>query len=393
MEHETKYQSGNNKDSRRSKPERPAQKIGGLRGLDGKNKGRARSAKRQAQVGAGKHVANAFLKTAFLPRLEETEAIAEHRENVEMERDFFKSLSIVCGKYGITVCEHGEAYPIGISLSLTDLRNKLKDSCRIDFREIRLMADQGKVFFAERKTYDTRRTLYYIPIVELCEMLDMEAYKKSADVLLSVFSYLYNIVDVPYHRQENSYLWYMYEMISEWKLDEEDEEYTEFSALYERACNIGDSLEILLHDPKHLIEFGQRLSQLSDASGFHAKCHKVATEFFALYQQYPDRSIYGKLGAEVDIEEDEDEQIVGLDKYVSFYESDEGMIGENLMDAVNTDLQELYNIDEPVIYIPVDGRMMEGNDFDFEERLFNLMEGLIFLLNSYKELKDEGHNK
>ena len=387
MEYGTKYQSGNDSASQRSKASPTAQQIGRLLGMDEKNKGRRRSAKGQAKISSDSHVANGFLKTAFLPKLEETQAIADQRNNPEMERDFFKSLSQLTDKYNITVPESIGQYPINISVALYNLRNQLRDNCNVDFREIRLMEDQDNVFFAERKRFDTGRTLYYIPIVQLNEMLGDPTYKESADLLLSVFSYLYHVADIPYYRQEDSYLNSMYEMLSDMKLNEEEEgeANVEFFSEYERVNEIGDQLERMLSDNIHLKRFGQRLADLANASGFHAECHKVAQGFFALYQQYGDTPIHRNFGAETDLEEDEDERIVELDKYVSFFESDEGMIGESLMNAVNTDLQELYNIDEPANYIPVDGRTIKDNDFDFEKRLFDLLEDLIFLLNSYKK--------
>lgn len=396
MEYGTKYQSGNNPASRESKASPTAQQIGRLLRMDEKNKGRRGNAKGQSKISPDPYVANGFLKTAFLPKLEEMQAISDHRSNPDMEGDFFKSLSTVTDKYNIIVPDNMAQYPVNISMALNELRNQLRDNCNVDFREIRLMEDQDSVFFAERKRFDTGRTLYYIPIVQLSQMLDDPSCKASADLLLSVFSYLYHVADIPYHRQESSYLYSMYEMLSDMNLDQEEEgeAHAEFFSQYERVNEIGDQMERMLSDTIHLDRFGQRLADLANANGFPAECHKVAQGFFALYQQYGDTPIHRNFGAETDLEDDEDERIVELDKYVSFFESDEGMIGESLMNAVNTDLQELYNIDEPANYIPFDGRTIKDNDFDFEKRLFDLLEDLIFLLNSYKKNdSDEGLNK
>lgn len=73
-----------------------------------------------------------------------------------------------------------------------------------------------------QERYNTGATLYYIPVIPLYQMLRNKNRKKTGLLLLSVCTYLYRIADIPYYRQEDSYLYWIYEMLTEWL--EQDEE-------------------------------------------------------------------------------------------------------------------------------------------------------------------------
>ncbi|PMX76362.1 hypothetical protein C1Y21_34515, partial [Pseudomonas sp. MPR-R2A3] len=72
---------------------------------------------------------------------------------------------------------------------------------------LQLVQDRMKTFFISEERYQTGSTLYYIPVMPLFEMLHDPKRKRTAHLLVSVCSYLYHIADIPYYRQENSYLY------------------------------------------------------------------------------------------------------------------------------------------------------------------------------------------
>ena len=73
-----------------------------------------------------------------------------------------------------------------------------------------------------QERYNTGAMLYYIPVIPLYQMLRNKRRNKTGLLLLSVCTYLYRIADIPYYRQEGSYLYWIYEMLTEWL--EQDEE-------------------------------------------------------------------------------------------------------------------------------------------------------------------------
>lgn len=113
-------------------------------------------------------------------------------------------------------------YPYNMALAMSDMQEKLKQKV-LDWEEIRLVQDSKKTYFVSEERYNTGSTLFYIPVASLYRMLHDRNRKKTAHLLLSVSAYLYHIADVPYYRQEASYLYWMYEMLNDWV---EQDDYT-----------------------------------------------------------------------------------------------------------------------------------------------------------------------
>jgi len=384
------YDIGNNpKVARRTKAKTVAPPDGRFCNLDGKGKRRFRNPKGQTAVCPDNHVANGFLRTAFLPRLQESETLQACEQYPEMVAGFFRSLSLVAQQYGLKLRPSVSlGYPDCIAIALSGLRGQLK-SKGADADEIRLVENGERVFLAKGESYCTGMTLYYIPVVPIYDMLQGPTDRHIADLVLSVCAYLYHIADVPYYRQERSYLFSMYEMIEEWKLDEDDSGNIDEELLREteHAENIGDFIEGRLANPENLDRFRERVDNFQGTSEQDREFWELADKFYALYQQYPDQTIYSRIRdiQEIeDFEDDMDERVIRVDMYVSFFASSKGTLSDILIDSVNVDLQESCLIEEPTIYIPFDETGLGGETLDFEKRLFPLMEDLIYLLNNYK---------
>src|SRR5690606_27121407 len=114
------------------------------------------------------------------------------------------------------------ANPYNMALALWDMEEKLKQRV-LNWEEIRLVQDSKKTYFISEEKYNTGTTLFYIPVASLYRMLHNRKRKRNAHLLLSVCAYLYHIADIPYYRQEASYLYWMYEMMNDWV---EQDDYT-----------------------------------------------------------------------------------------------------------------------------------------------------------------------
>src|SRR5690606_29046326 len=130
----------------------------------------------------------------------------------------------------------------------------------------------------------------YIPVIPLFLMLKDPKRKKIAHLLLSVFSYLYRIANVPYYRDDGTYLGGHYEMHKEWMEQEEtDESYKSELGIAEYT---GDKMEQKLRNATHLKLFEQRLGDFKSRDAFDSECWHVACNAFALYTEYPTASIF-----------------------------------------------------------------------------------------------------
>ncbi|WP_131555376.1 hypothetical protein [Sphingobacterium deserti] len=301
-----------------------------------------------------------------------------------MERDFYSSLSMLCNQLNVSLPETAQlGFPYNMASALHYLKIVIK-ATGADWQDIRLVEEDGAVFFARQQRFDTRMTLYYIAVEPLFFMLYDKSRKASAHLLLSVFAYLFQVVRIPYHMQEGNYLNYTYDMLHDWKM-QDDEEDIEFVKEYCRMEYIGDAIELKIQSPANLHFFEKRIQHFRAGDEFDRNCLKLAELAFTLFSDYPDGRIYDKFQeGSYDEEEDDVSRQISLVNYISFYGSANGELSNLVIETVNTDLQEFNGIDEPMIYLQIDGREIEGNSFDFETKLFMLLEDLSILLNNYQ---------
>lgn len=347
--------------------------------VDGKAKRFGGGDQGQEKGRSDQHATDGFMRCVFQPRLKEDQSIwssgAEH-----FERDFYHSLSLLASQLGLSVSDREkDNFPLNVAQSLRDLMGTTADRDS-QLEGVRLMAHEGSVFFAREEIFDTGMMLYYIPVLPVYKMLKDPIHKAAAKLLLSVCSYLYRVADIPYHRQENSYLYSMYAMVLEWQLDNDEQEADDpFMCEHGQSEFVGDVIERKIQREENLVFFQQRIKNFKVRDELDRRCIDLATRFFDLYQQYPQVPVYRRMKAEENFD-DQDGQFVALDQYVSFYASGSGLLCDMLLEVVNNDLQEMGAINQPVIYKPIDGRNINGNDFDFESRIFPLMEELAEIL-------------
>ena len=390
----TKNYIGKNKNSRKTKAKTTAPTVRRIFGLDETRQKRFGNSERPTEISSDKPTSDGFLKCTFLPKLKkndfqksissEKSLIQIQRKNAKTESDFYQSLSQLVEHYRLnpmTTIHLG--YPYNIALALDDIQKQLKNKVR-DWEEIRLIEEKGKTYFVSEERYNTGATLYYIPIVPLYQLSKNPKRKKVAQLLQSVCSYLYHIVKIPYYRKQDSYLFWMYEMVTEWiTSDDENEETPIYLSEIKQVGHIGDFMEQKIYNQYNLIRFKDHLKNFKAKDSFDNDCFMLARKIFSLYQQYPNATIYQNLQSNTETEEYESDTVVSMDKYVSFCSEAKGLLFQTLFEAVNSDLQEYATMQEPRVIKKFDGRNITNNNLDFENRLFPLIEELIYILNNF----------
>lgn len=384
MNYAQTYPIGNYQHSRTAKTKAIAPTIERVRRLDAKAKGRKRSAERQTQVSPHSNVANGFLKCTFLPKLKETKTVQACRKSDKTERDFFQSLSKLAEHYQIEPMQSKQfPYPYNMALAISDMEEKLKQKV-LDWEEIRLVQDSKKTYFVSEERYNTGATLFYIPVASLYRMLHNPKRKRNAHLLLSVCAYLYHIADIPYYRQEDSYLYWMYEMMNDWvEMNDQTEQTAVYLAEIKQAEYIGDFMEQRIYNRINLTVFEQRFNNFKAKDDFDNECLTVAKEAFALYQTYPNENVFRNAKPNGEALEEDMENIIGMEKYISFYADHKGWLNETLIESVNNEIQEYGQMEEPIIQKQFDGRDITANNLCFENRLFTLLHSLSDILHTF----------
>jgi hypothetical protein len=251
-----------------------------------------------------------------------------------------------------------------------------------------LVQDSKKTFFVSEERYDVGTTLYYIPIVPLFQMLKDPKRKKTAQLLISVCSYLYHIANVPYYRQEDSYLYWMYEMHKDWvEQDDETDKTEDYKREFRKAELVGDCIEQRIFNRTNLQVFGQRLNAFKSRNPFDQDCWLIACNALSLYTEYPTASIFrnAPMSEQDPCNDDYDNEIISMEKYISFISHTKGWLYESIADSINNEFNEYGAIAEPTISKRFDGKEdITKNNLDFENRLFALLDDICTLLYNYE---------
>ena len=384
MNYATHNHIGNSATARAKKTKTVARSARRVYALDAETKRCRRGAERQAKVSTCGDATDGFLKVSFLPRLQENKTVQACQDISKMESDFYRSLYSLAEHYAIMpmATRHFE-YPYNMALAVWDLEEKLKKTVG-NFSELRLLQDSHRTYLLSEEKYSTGTTLYYIPIQPIYQMLKDPKYKKNAQLLLSVCSYLYHIADVPYYRQQGSYLYWLYEMHREWTEEEQDREENE---RYVREFDKAELIGVMgqkIFSPMNLTFFEKRLNTFESRNVFDRECLDVAQKAFALYSDYPNESIFRNAPIPDGDEEETESEGIGMEKYISFISDTKGWLYEIIEESINNEFNEYGAMDEPTILKCFDGNKLSENSLDFESRLFALLDDMCALLYNYK---------
>jgi hypothetical protein len=397
----TQHHIRKNKRSRRTKAKGIAPKNRRIYGVDETRKGCFGNPKRQTEICADKTTSNDFLKTTFLPKLKENEIVRSStkpknkREIQKMEKDFSQSLSLLSEHYEITPMNTQKfEFPYNISLSIWDTEKQLKNEVE-NWENIGLIQEKNKTFLTCTERYNTGMSLFYIPIIPLYKLLKISEKiknenrnrKKSAELLLSVCCYLYRNAGIPYYRDED---FWMYEMLNDWVESDDETQETELQKKeLKQAKIIGKLMFKKIANRQNLTFFAQRLKSFKPENDFDRNCFLLASKVFQLYVDFPEESIFRNahfnnvhdLKNPDDDEYYSDDNVITMDKYISFSADSKGFIYHNLVESINTEFNEYGDIQEPIITKIFNGKNIIHKNFDFENRLFDVLNELITLLD------------
>lgn len=386
MNYATQHYIGNNQHTRTETTTAIAPTVGRVRQLATKTKRCKPSAERQAEIRTNSNATNGILKCTFLPKLKTAPSVQACQKT---ERDFYKSLSQLAEHYSIEPMQtHSFKFPYNVVLAMWDMEAKAKRT-NINWDGFKLIQDSTKTYFTSEERYNTGTTLYYIPIVPLFKMLKDPKRKKTAQLLISVCSYLYHIAQIPYYRQEESYLYWLYEMMNDWvEQDEETEETESYKSGLRNAEYIGEKMEQKLFNRSNLKVFEQRLNRFKSVDTFDRECWQVACNAFALCTEYPNTTIFSNATLpEKDPYDNDENEIIGMEKYISFIADTKGWLYESLSDTINNEFNEYGAMEEPTISKRFDGSEIPTANLDFENRLFGLLNDLSGILYEYKTIE------
>ncbi|SDE35082.1 hypothetical protein SAMN05216464_105312 [Mucilaginibacter pineti] len=325
---------------------------------------------------------NGFLTHTFQPFW------AYEGNKARAEKEFFRSLENICTYYDLLIPDvTGLTFPQNIyrSWEITAERIKAIDK-HLDC--IILQDDTFTATLATVRQFDTGMTLYYIPVKPLWNWVQQAKQQALSEIVIAIFAYLYQVVQVPFYTEQSSYLHHQYhyldEMINEdMENDEEEDAYRreQLDELY-TLQNAGIHLLRQISDPQQLTNMDTLVLNYSKAEKCDNDWAILAIEFVQLYNNYPDRSFFDHIRP--DFCHPEIEERIHADQYMSFYWSGNDCLQESLFCMIDSEFQEAGITDEPTAVEVFDTLTEKKNEnFGFETRLLALINRLCQLLTHH----------
>lgn len=311
-----------------------------------------------------------FLNYSFLPLLAEEHV--ELKEGEKAEKEFFQSLTWLAGLYKFDLPPEGnDVYPYNITLAYQYAVARLK-KIRPELSLIVVQDEKHTACLATTKVLDTTSALYYINVRPLHLLLKKKNSKTTAELLLSLFAWLHQVVQVPYYTDKRTYLFYCYRIIKEWIKNKPD---------ISGAFKAGATIYKKISSPHHLKMFLQRVNEFTPIGSWERQLHTISRQALELYLQYPAHSVFNMVRHHL---LDQDRERVRLEQYLSFFWDEKDRQYNSMIEYVNIGLEKMETIDGPMAIQLFDKpHQQEQHDLDFAERLFGFIEELAHLLNRF----------
>jgi len=285
----------------------------------------------------------------------------------------------LCDLYGIKLLDYEHLiYPQNVAKLVEDLQQQIGEIDH-DANVLVITREFNLPTLAITKFFDTKTTLYYLPIEPLHFLLQQSDRKPAAQLLLSVLCYFYQIGGIPYFGENSSYLYEVYQMINEWYSDKEICEYPKdyqhvidhIQLIKRESGNLLKSLS----DKDQLALLDDRVSKFYPTTKTEENLKAIAYRVSTLINIYPGRSIFDSIPD--DLNRIDGEGRITAEHYLSFIWSGEDCLYDQLMETVNCELQEYNEIDEPMSIQLFDKPQNQiSHNMSFEQEFFDLLNDL-----------------
>lgn len=327
---------------------------------------------------------NGFLDHSFLPFW----SFTGNRERIA--REYFHSLANLCKHYELAIPETDLPFPQNIYRSWEVIEKQVRTVDRDS--HCMILQDKGKrAVLSVVKTFDLSHCLFYIPVRAYWQWSQNAEQQAITELVTVIFAYLHQVVDIPFYAENGTFMDYQYDTLEQWVGENEDEGNTDDEdkawrqqqedTLYELR-RAGGHIMPVIKNPEWLAKMEQVITNYHHRDKHELEWEQLAIEFLQLYRQYPNRSLAD--GIHEDLVYPEEEERIRVEEYTGFYWSDKDCFQHELLEMINCSFQERPVMDEPTAVYYFDNLPeTDRKDFDFENRLFDLIERLRDLLNNY----------
>ena len=333
---------------------------------------------------------NGFLSQSFAP------VWLYGGNRATIEKQFFNSLSNYCAHFNVSLPGTGGlTFPLNIYKAWEAVKSACDDKTCIILQD-----GKQQAVLATVETLDLNNCLFYIPVRPYWRLAKAEQSQRLAELVMCLFAYLHQQAGLPFYMDSGTFMDGQYDMLEQWigevqyeEANTEDEEQEENGYRQAQEEDIyelrqtGAHIHRLIDNPEWLAKMENVMIAFAQDHPEETEWIEIANEFLTLYREYPERTIIDNIRTEL-LCPGEEERITP-EMYTGFYWSGKDNLCDELDDTINNQFQEMPVMDEPM-YIQTFDRLPEHTlkPFDFEDRLYDLIEKFRDLLNKYDSNHD-----
>lgn len=351
--------------------------------------GRKRSKAQPAKKRTVRPDRNGFLDHAFTP------VWLYGGNRATTEKQFFSSLANYCYYHNVSLPDMGGlTFPQNIYRAWEAVQTACgKKDCII------LRDGKKRAVIATVEALNLNNCLFYLPVRPYWRLARVAQQVRLTELVLCLFAYLHQQADLPFYMNRGTFMDNQYETLEQWIGEVQYEEANENGEDEENGYRKAQEADIyeLRQAGAHIHRFIDNPEYLSKMEsvvmGFVQDCPEqtewveLANEFLNLYREYPKNTIHDHIHTEL-LCPGEEERITP-EMYTGFYWSGNDNLCDELDDMINNYFQEMPVMDEPT-HIQTFDRPPEQaiKPFDFEDRLYDLIEKFRDLLNQHDKSHD-----
>jgi hypothetical protein len=342
---------------------------------------------------AATNAAPDFLKQTFYPVTDQNHY--KRSEIQSIQESFCSSLHHLGALYQFKpLILPNQVYPYNIHAALSHAR-KIVGSKSKDLELQIIETEVNPASIVSVREIEIGHSLYYVPVEPLLYFHFVKK-KPAFDLLLSIYAYLNQCTGMPLPNQ-NDYIRYNYEMIGDWVAENESdradieaaESGREFRCLNRKIA----ILEKAVKRKENVRYFGKRLKTFQAKDFDDIALYGFAKRFYELYNRFPKAHFIQNIEPTDFQDADEDDYPCPMypDQYYSFCWGSKGWIFNQLMEIVNSELQECTVCEQPTSVQHFDApQQKEVHGLEFEKELLNLLSDFLdFLETLYNENYNE----
>jgi hypothetical protein len=211
--------------------------------------------------------------------------------------------------------------------------------------------DDNRTCLKVKESFNREFGLYYIPVMPLYRMWHTPEQQACAELLTAVCGYLYVEAGLSYYRDEDTYMFYNYEILNDWVEDDmggmDEGDYKKQKSALDNAKTYGDFIQAKMVTKDFRQSLDNLIANFKAVTKFERDSLAIAQKTWELWQANPDKNLYSHannpaLTNEADEEDDyyADNNFVGMDEYIGFIGSTNDMNSDSLFRMVNDDFNE-----------------------------------------------------